>query len=354
MTGLFSLIGPVVRCLDPERAHGLAISALKTGLVPSSRIVTDSVLNIDLWGRNFPNPIGLAAGFDKNGEVPDAMLDQGFGFVEVGSVTPRPQPGNPKPRLFRLGTDKAVVNRMGFNNEGAEAVVTRLKDRPRTNGRWLGINLGKNKDTEHALDDYVIGIDKLARFADYIVVNVSSPNTPGLRTLQGREPLAELLSGVKKALAEQSLDSVPPVLLKVAPDLTEDDKSDIAGVVMDLQIDGIIATNTTIERPESLTHPSKSEGGGLSGRPLMEPSTKVLADFYQLTAGKVVLVGVGGVASGHDAYRKIRAGASLVQLYSALVYEGPGLVNQINRELAACLRKDGFGRLKEAVGADFH
>ena len=352
MVGLYSLVWPLVRCIDPERAHGLAICALRKGFVSAAPTFSDDILKSRVWGHEFENPVGLAAGFDKNADVPDAMLKQGFGFVEVGSVTPRPQPGNPKPRLFRMESDQAVVNRMGFNNDGADAVATRLKKRPKNSMGLVGVNLGKNKETEQALDDYVIGINKLAHLADYIVVNVSSPNTPGLRALQGRQPLAHLLSGVKTALENLALDPVPPLLLKVAPDLTEEDKADIASVVMDVGIDGIIATNTTIERPNSLTHPSKSEGGGLSGRPLMEPSTQVLTDFYKLTEGRVVLVGVGGIFSGEDAYQKIRAGASLVQLYSALVYHGPGLVNRINRDLARCLRRDGFTALSDAIGAD--
>jgi len=301
---------------------------------------------------DFSNPVGLAAGFDKNAEVPDAMLAQGFGFVEVGSVTPQPQAGNPKPRLFRLDTDLAVINRMGFNNDGMEAVRARLQKRRNNSEGWIGINLGKNKTTEQALDDYVLGIKALAGLADYVVVNVSSPNTPGLRALQGREPLTHLLAGVRQALTALALDRVPPLLLKVAPDLTDEDKADIANVVMRLRIDGIIATNTTIERPDFLTHSSKAEAGGLSGKPLMDPSTVVLADLYRLTAGKVTLVGVGGISSGADAYRKIRAGASLVQLYSALVYQGPGLINEINTELAACLRRDGFANVSDAVGVD--
>jgi dihydroorotate dehydrogenase len=352
MIDLYSLAGPLIRCLEPERAHGLAIWALKNGLVPASSKADDNILKLRLWGRNFDNPVGLAAGFDKNGDVPDAMLRHGFGFVEVGSVTPRPQPGNPKPRLFRLDADQAVVNRMGFNNDGMEAVKNRLGIRDKSAKGWLGINLGKNKDTENALDDYVLGINALAPLADYVVVNVSSPNTPGLRALQGREPLARLLGGVKSAMDELALNPRPPLLLKVAPDLTDDDKLDIARVVMDIGIDGIIATNTTIERPDTLAHRSKSETGGLSGKPLMGPSTKVLSDFYRLTKGTIPLVGVGGISSGNDAYLKIKAGAALVQLYSALVYHGPGLVNRIKYDLAACLHRDGFKNISEAVGID--
>jgi len=331
----------------------MAICALKSGWIPASKPVDDAALKTRLWGRDFSNPIGLAAGFDKNAEVPDAMLAQGFGFVEIGSVTPRPQDGNPLPRLFRLTSDQAVVNRMGFNNAGMDSIARRLAARPKIPRGWVGVNLGKNKETENALDDYILGINTLASFADYIVINVSSPNTPGLRALQGREPLAHLLNGAKDALAKLALNPAPPLLLKVAPDLTEEDKQDIAEVALEVEIDGLIATNTTIERPDNLRHLLKNEAGGLSGQPLFAPSTTVLADFYRLTEGKIVLIGVGGVSNGAQAYQKIRSGASLVQLYSALVYHGPGLVNRINRELIAYLKRDGFSNASEAVGADF-
>lgn len=353
MANLYSLVGPLIRCLDAERAHGMAICALKNGWVPASQPVDDAVLKSRVLGLDFSNPVGLAAGFDKNAEVPDAMLAQGFGFVEIGSVTPRPQSGNAKPRLFRLTPDQAVINRMGFNNAGMDSVAAHLKARPQNPRGWVGVNLGKNKDTEDALDDYIKGINTLAPLADYIVINVSSPNTPGLRALQGREPLAHLLNGAKDALGKLALKTSPPLLLKVAPDLTAEDKQDIADVALNVGIDGLIATNTTIERPPSLRHPLKTEGGGLSGQPLFKSSTAVLADFYRLTEGQIVLIGVGGIASGAQAYQKIRSGASLVQLYSAMTYHGPGLVNRINRELAACLKRDGFTSVSEAVGADF-
>jgi len=330
----------------------MAICALKNGWIPASPPVDDTVLKTRIWERDFANPLGLAAGFDKNGEVPDAMLAQGFGLVEIGSVTPRPQSGNPKPRLFRLTSDQAVINRMGFNNAGMDTVAGHLTKRPENSRGWVGVNLGKNKETENALDDYILGINTLAPLADYIVINVSSPNTPGLRALQGREPLAHLLNGVKDALGDLKLTPSPPLLLKVAPDLTDEDKHDIAEVALDVGIDGLIATNTTIERPDSILHPLKNETGGLSGQPLFAPSTAVLADFYRLTKGKIVLIGVGGVENGAQAYQKIRAGASLVQLYSALAYHGPGLINRINRELATCLKRDGFSSVSDAVGAD--
>ncbi|WP_245881277.1 quinone-dependent dihydroorotate dehydrogenase [Thalassospira marina] len=342
---------PVVRWIDPECSHGLALWALKHNLVPKPEGALDRspLLECEVFGRKFANPVGLAAGFDKNAEVPNRMLDQGFGFVEIGSVTPEPQPGNRKPRLFRLYSDRAVINRMGFNNDGSAIVATRLRKRARRG--ILGANLGKNKYAADAADDYAKGVRALGPFADYLVVNVSSPNTPGLRALQGREPLAQLLSAV---LAARD-DAAPgvPVLLKVAPDLTEDDKADIASVVLDLKIDGMIVSNTTIDRPVGLNSYDQSETGGLSGPPLMAPSTKVLADFYRLTKGQVPLIGVGGIASGKDAYEKILNGASLVQLYSALVYHGPGMAQEIKEDLEKRLRQDGFASVADAVGAAF-
>jgi dihydroorotate dehydrogenase len=340
--------GPLVRLLSPEAAHGLTLRLLRSGLVPRQPAVDDPLLAVRLWGRDFPNPIGLAAGFDKNGEVPDAMLDQGFGFVEVGSVTPRPQPGNPKPRLFRLPEDQALINRMGFNNQGLAAVAGRLAGRRRRG--IVGANLGKNKDTEDAAADYEKGVEALGPLADYLVINVSSPNTPGLRALQGRAPLEALVDRTVKAL--QRLPAPPPLLLKIAPDLTDDDKHDIAEVAVAGGLDGLIISNTTIARPASLRSPDKDETGGLSGAPLFDPSSAVLADFYRLTGGRLPLIGVGGIATAEQAYAKIRAGASLLQLYSALVFHGPGLVTRIKRGLVQHLRQDGFASLGEAVGAD--
>ncbi len=350
MTGLYSALWPFISRIDPETAHGLAIFALKRGLVPSCRGKDDPRLRQQLWGRDFANPVGLAAGFDKNGEVTDSMLAQGFGFVEAGTVTPEPQPGNPRPRLFRLASERAVINRLGFNGDGMEAVRRNLLAR-RSRGP-VGVNLGKNADSADAFADYAAAARTFAGLADYLVVNVSSPNTPGLRALQSRDQLAGLLDAVKEAVAGAAPDNPPPLLLKVAPDLTEDDKRDIAEVALEKNLDGLIATNTTIERPEGLSGADRDENGGLSGRPLFEPSTRVLADFHRLTQGRLTLIGVGGISSGADAYAKIRAGASLVQLYTALVYEGPGLARRINRELAALLERDGFANVAEAVGAD--
>jgi dihydroorotate dehydrogenase len=341
----------LLRLLPPEAAHRLTVRALAAGLGPHDRGPEDSILASSLWGRRFPNPIGIAAGFDKNAEAYRAILRLGFGFAEIGSVTPRPQAGNPKPRLFRLTEDRAVINRMGFNNDGAETVSRRLSNRGQLPGP-LGVNLGKNKDSADAAADYVRGVQVLARHADYLVINVSSPNTPGLRALQGREPLAALIDAVKRARGEACPAAAPPLLVKIAPDLQPEDKQDIAAVALASGLDGLIISNTTLARPASLRSPQRGEAGGLSGVPLFRPSTDLLAEMYRLTGGRLPLVGVGGVASGADAYAKIRAGASLVQLYSALVYEGPGLVGRIKRELAHHLRRDGFSSLAQAVGAD--
>ncbi|HMA52315.1 MAG TPA: quinone-dependent dihydroorotate dehydrogenase [Magnetospirillaceae bacterium] len=345
---LVSLALPLLRLLPAETAHGVTLSLLKAGLAPAQRPIRNAMLASRHWGLDFPNPVGLAAGFDKNGEVSDAMLSQGFGFVEIGSVTPRPQPGNPKPRLFRLSGDQAVINRMGFNNHGLEAAAANLASR--TSRGVLGANLGKNKDTEDAAADYVLGVETLGPLADYLVINVSSPNTPGLRALQGRAPLEALIGRVQEAVAK--LPAPKPLLLKIAPDLTPDDRRDIAEVALETKLDGLIVSNTTIERPASLTSASAKETGGLSGAPLFAPSTALLGEMYQLTKGRVLLVGVGGIGSGKQAYAKIRAGASLLQLYSALVYQGPALVNEINLDLIRLMKKDGFSHLGDAVGAN--
>jgi len=349
----FALARPVLHLFDAETAHGLVVWALKSGLVGGDSISDDAILAQSLWGLNFPNPIGLAAGFDKDAEVPDAMLRIGLGFVEAGTVTPRPQQGNPKPRLFRLSDDEAVINRLGFNSGGLEAYAARLEARGMRSG-IVGANVGKNKETEQVEDDYVIGIERLTLLSDYIVVNVSSPNTEGLRALQARESLARLLSASMDARARASRDitKMPPLLVKVAPDLDTSEMHDIADVVVSSGIDGLVVGNTTIDRPAGLHSSDKSQAGGLSGKPLMEKSTKCLAEFYRLTEGKIPLIGCGGIASGADAYAKIRAGASLVQLYTALVFQGPGLVGRIKRELAALLKEDGFANVSEAIAAD--
>jgi dihydroorotate dehydrogenase len=344
----YRFAGPLIRLLSAEAAHNLSIAILKTGLVPRQPVADDPALKMTLWGRDFPNPVGLAAGYDKNAEVPDALLTQGFGFVEIGTVTPEPQPGNPKPRLFRLVEDKAVINRMGFNNEGMAGVAGRLARR-RCAG-IVGVNLGKNKTTEDAAADYEKGARALGPLADYLVINVSSPNTPGLRALQSRGALEDLVGRVGRTLAD--VPARPPLLLKIAPDLTDDDRRDIAEVALAAGLDGLIVTNTTIERPEGLISSRRTETGGLSGPPLFEPSTQMLRDIYRLTAGRLPLIGVGGITTGAQAYAKIRAGASLVQLYTALIYHGTAQVTRIKQDLVQLLRRDGYQKLSDAVGAD--
>jgi len=303
--------------------------------------------------------VGLAAGFDKDAEAMRATLGMGFGFVEVGTVTPLPQPGNPKPRMFRLEELGAVINRFGFNSKGVDnafANLSRWREEGGTpGGGLLAVNVGKNKTSEDAAADYCAGVQRLGPLSDMIVVNISSPNTPGLRALQGRQELEGLVRRVKAARDAMPWgpQGPPPMVVKIAPDMTEAERADVAAVVQKAGVDGLIVSNTTVARPpEVQAHAHGGEAGGLSGRPLMDMSTRALADMYRLTDGKVPLVGVGGIASGADAYRKVRAGASLVEVYSMFAYEGPALVRKIKRELAECLERDGFSSLQEAVGAD--
>ncbi|MEL6372102.1 MAG: quinone-dependent dihydroorotate dehydrogenase [Pseudomonadota bacterium] len=339
-----------VRLLPPEEAHVATIRSLKTPFAPRYRVPRHKSLAIDVAGISFPNPIGLAAGFDKNAEVPGPCLKLGFGFVEVGAVTPRAQPGNPSPRVFRLTDDKAVINRYGFNNDGLEVIAGRLKrHRKSSRAGIVGINLGANKDSEDRTEDYVIGIKGLEGLVDFYTVNISSPNTPGLRALQDRASLDDLLARVM--LARDDLIQKVPVFLKVAPDLVDRDKEEIAAAVLAAGIDGLIVSNTTIERPETLRGPHTGEKGGLSGAPLFEMSTRVLAEFHQRLGQDMPLIGVGGVGSPRQAYEKILAGASLVQLYTAMIYEGPSLPARIVRALPSFLRTDGFANVADAVGA---
>jgi len=332
--------------LDAETAHGLALKALKSGLTPADRRPDAPSLGVEVWGKQLSNPIGLAAGFDKNAEATDALLRLGFGLVEIGSVTPKPQPGNPRPRLFRLAEDRGVINRMGFPGEGLDVALARLKQRPRSG--FVGVNVGANKDSTDRAADYVTCAAALAPHADYLVCNVSSPNTPGLRNLQGRAQLADLLKRVQDAIANTPV----PLVVKIAPDATDVDLDDIVAVSRDLRIDGIIVGNTTLARPASLRSSRRQETGGLSGAPLTELATEVLRRTARRVERQFPLIGCGGVGSGADAYAKIRAGASLVQLYSMLVYEGPPLVRRIKDELAALLQRDGLTSVSQAIGAD--
>lgn len=365
MVDYYHLIRPILDRLPPETAHNLGIRSLrlasKLGLLPSQQRKDDPTLVCRLWGRDFANPIGLAAGLDKNAKALNELLSLGFGFVEVGAITPRPQKGNAKPRLFRLAEDKALINHFGFPNEGLERICAQLQHRLRMQIRSPGIvgaNVGVNRDTEETrieeliISDYVKSIKRLCNLVDYLVINVSCPNTPGLRKLQERKSLARLTAKALAARAEVSGIARPPLLLKIDPDLQSHVKEDIANIAISCGIDGLIISNTTVGRPNTLKSRHKNQIGGLSGRPLFARSTEVLREMYRLTEGRIPLIGLGGVASGRDAYTKVRAGASLVQLYTALVYEGPSLVSRVKNELTRCLREDGYSNVQEAVGAD--
>ena len=357
MPDLYRTLWPALRLLSPETGHTLAFKALKLGLVPTARGESDDpILAVRLWNRDFANPIGLAAGFDKEAAAISDAFGLGFGFVEPGTVTPLPQPGNPKPRLFRLDEDNAAINRLGFNSGGLADFAGNLAAYRKTHegGGPVGANIGRNKNTEDDGADFEVGIEALAPLVDYLVINVSSPNTPGLRTMQRREALGNLIGRGLAARARAVTDAAarPPLLVKIAPDLDASERRDIAELALAMRLDGLIAGNTTIARPPELRGPDKDEAGGLSGRPLFAPSTECLADMYRLTEGKIPLIGCGGVASGADAYAKIRAGASLVQLYTALVFGGPGLIPRIKRDLAELLRADGFASVVDAVGVD--
>lgn len=371
------LVNPFFAFLDPEVAHRLAVSAAARGWVPREKRSDPSILGQEVWGKRFSNPIGLSAGFDKNAEAVEGLLGLGFGFVEVGSVTPVPQEGNPKPRIFRLPKEGAIINRCGFNSEGIVAVAKRLgaqhgkrkletsstssstEDDVKQGGKAgpgiLGVNLGKNKTSEDAAADYVQGVHTLSQYADYLVINISSPNTPGLRQLQGRKQLKDLVKKVQAARDEMQWgeEGPPPLLVKIAPDLSRQDLEDIAVVALALRLDGLIISNTTVQRPDPVSkNPVAQESGGLSGKPLFNLSTNILKEMYILTKGKIPLVGCGGISSGEDAYEKIRAGASLVQLYTAFAYGGPAVIPQMKAELAQCLERDGYKSIYEAVGAD--
>jgi dihydroorotate dehydrogenase len=341
--------GAALRLLPPETAHRTTLSLLGAAgpLLPAAE-ADDPRLAVEVLGLRFGNPIGLAAGFDKDAIAPDAMAKFGFGFVECGTVTPRPQIGNPRPRLFRLKADHAVVNRMGFNNQGMEAMAARLARRTRSG--IVGINIGANKDSVDRSADYRDAFSKLAPFASYVTVNVSSPNTPGLRGLQNKSELEHLLALLTDARAKMGLRV--PLLLKIAPDIDPAGADDIAQVTLASGIEGLIVSNTTIARPTTLKSSEAQQSGGLSGAPLFEPSTALLRAMRQRVGTRLVLVGAGGVASGADVYAKICAGASLVQLYTALAYEGPGLVMRLKRELLDCLVRDGLTRVRDAVGRD--
>lgn len=341
---LFDLARPALFALDPERAHRLTVRALSVS--PRITPPTPGALAVDVAGLTFPNPLGMAAGFDKDAEVPDQLLGLGFGFAEVGSITPLPQAGNPKPRLFRLVEDGGVINRMGFNNGGAHTARARLERRAGRAG-IVGVNIGANKDSADRTADYAAMTQIMAPLASYLAVNISSPNTPGLRALQDESALAGLLD----AIIDARSDTGPPIFLKVAPDLEPADIDAIARIALDRQLGALIVSNTTISRP-ALRSAHSAEAGGLSGVPLRDLAQQRLRDFYRATGGDLPLVGVGGIASAEDAWARIRAGASLVQLYSAMVYEGPGLPMRITRGLKRLMQRDGFSSIAEAVGTE--
>jgi dihydroorotate dehydrogenase len=350
LPALASALMPLVRSLDPERAHELSLRALNWGLAGRDPMTDDPVLAIHAMGLDFRNPVGLAAGFDKNALAILPLMRLGFGFVEAGTVTPRPQEGNPKPRLFRLEEDRAVINRMGFNNAGLKTYVARLQALPRPLPAVLGANIGINKEGAEPERDYPALYRRVAPLADYVTVNVSSPNTPGLRDLQGEARLAAILDATLAARAE--LRQRPPVLVKIAPDLAEAAVESIVETCLDRDIAGLIISNTTIARPDTLRSSRKGEAGGLSGQPLFYPSTELLRRVHRLSRGRLTLIGAGGVDSGETAYAKIKAGASLVQSYAGFAYAGPALIPRIRRDLAALLRRDGVRTLSEAIGAE--
>ncbi|KAH8407761.1 hypothetical protein KR222_002002, partial [Zaprionus bogoriensis] len=352
-----TFVMPAVRLLPAETSHQLAVLACKYRLYPASEYMDDLNLHGSFFGRLVSNPIGIAAGFDKNAEAIYGLKDLGFGFIEIGSVTPLPQEGNPKPRVFRLAKDRAIINRYGFNSDGHDVVLERLRKlREREDfSAVVGVNLGRNRDSGTPVGDYVQGVKTFGPVADYLVVNVSSPNTQGLRDMQSKAKLTELLEAVLAARAELNENRKVPILLKLSPDLDLDDLKDIVSVVSKKKchVDGLIVSNTTTSRDNITDISFVNENGGLSGEPLRARSTQLIAQMYDLTKGSIPIIGVGGIASGHDAYEKIEAGASFVQIYTALVYEGPDLVERIKQQLSCQLDEHGYSSVRQAVGSNY-
>ncbi len=348
---MFDFATKILKLFPPELAHFITINALKYYKF-NYNTIDDPILSQHLIGLDFPNPIGLAAGFDKNAEVVKSMLSIGFGFVEVGTITPLPQKGNKKPRIFRLEEDKAIINSLGFNNRGSRKVIkniSKLKNNFVGN-KIIGVNLGKNKDSLNAIDDYLYGIEQFANLSSYITINISSPNTAGLRDLQLRGNIEGL---IKKIVAKRDkIENIQkkPILIKISPDLNEDQLRDIALISLANNIDGLILTNTTINRPENLLSNNKRHNGGLSGKPLLNKSNNILRKMYNLTNGQITLIGVGGISNGIDCYEKIKSGASLVQLYTALTYSGPSLISNIKKELIDLIKTDGYKNISEVIG----
>jgi len=345
---MFSVLRPFLFKLDPETTHDLAIKSLKFNYLPRKmfEVENEQILNIELLGKNFPNPIGLAAGFDKSGEVYNSLLKFGFGFVEIGTVTPLKQFGNPKPRIFRLEDDSALINRLGFNNDGIEIIKNRIKSEKKKG--VVGINIGPNKNTKDQKNDFCIGLKNFFDIADYITVNISSPNTEGLRDFHDQEKLEDLLLALNKIKSENKINI--PLLLKISPDIKDNQISEIADTAIKNDISGIILTNTTNSNKDKLISDFKKEEGGLSGEPLQQISTNMIKKFYKQLNGKIPIIGVGGVNSGKSAYEKIIAGASLLQLYTGLVYKGPSIVKNIKKELIQILKAEGLNNIKDAIG----
>ncbi len=344
------LARPLLFALDPENAHEVTLRTLESGLYPRAAGAPDPRLAVNLWDLQFPNPVGIAAGFDKDARVPDAILRIGFGYAEIGSVTPLPQPGNPRPRVFRLIGHRAIINRLGFNSGGHDAALRRLQRRPKLG--VVGVNIGANKDSPDRTADYILGIERFYDVASYLAVNISSPNTPGLRDLQAPAALDELLERVMAARARRVADGARqvPIIVKIAPDVAEEDLPAIADRLVAHQVDGIAVSNTTLTRPGLTGNPTAQEAGGLSGRPLFARSTAMLARVYQVTGGRVPLIGIGGIDSPEAALAKIEAGATLLQLYTGLIYEGPGLIERINAHLAAAVAQAGVPSITALVG----
>ena len=345
---MFSVLRPFLFKLDPETTHDLAIKSLKFNYLPRKmfEVEDEQILNIELLGKNFPNPIGLAAGFDKSGEVYNSLLKFGFGFIEIGTVTPLKQFGNPKPRIFRLEDDSALINRLGFNNDGIEIIKNRIKSEKKKG--VVGINIGPNKNTKDQKNDFCIGLKNFFDIADYITVNISSPNTEGLRDFHDQEKLEDLLLALNKIKSENKINI--PLLLKISPDIKDNQISEIAVTAIKNDISGIILTNTTNSNKDKLISDFKKEEGGLSGEPLQQISTNMIKKFYKQLNGKIPIIGVGGVNSGKSAYEKIIAGASLLQLYTGLVYKGPSIVKDIKKELIQILKVEGLNNIKDAIG----
>ena len=347
---MFSILRPFLFNLDPETAHDLAIKSLKFNIFPNKifKVEDEQMLNINLLGKNFPNPIGLAAGFDKSAEAYNPLLKLGFGFVEIGTVTPLKQPGNTKPRIFRLEDDDALINRLGFNNDGMQVIKNRIKSDKKKG--ILGINIGPNKDTKNQKNDFCLCLKNFLDIADYITVNISSPNTEGLRDFHDQEKLKELLVDLNK-IKKNNKTSIP-LLLKVSPDIKDNHISEIVDVAIKNDISAIILTNTTNSNKSDLINSAKKEKGGLSGKPLEKLSTNLIKKFYKQLNGKIPIIGVGGINSGKSAYEKIIAGATLLQLYTGLVFKGPLVVRDIKKELIQILKTEGFSNIKDAIGKD--